>query len=262
MKHLESMDEVIECARAQLEPGAGDRTRIKRALVAQVMGLSAVGTSAVSKGAVATAAAGGLSTTPTIVGLVKVFASSVLVTAAGATAILATSEALDPAPSAAQVVMPSVAPPTARRTPSQPQATPEAPAPPALTASSVPAHRPTLAPAPQRQARGVSAPAAVDPLNAELGLLQRVRALTATGRASEARALLNELDQKHPGGVLVEERMALAALLSCQQRTGTRAAEVFLARYPSSLYVSRIRQACDSAPAPAAPFIDPSASGH
>ena len=67
MKHLESMDQVIECARAQLEPGARDRTRIKRALVAQVMGLGAVGTSAVSKGAVATAVAGGLSTTPTII---------------------------------------------------------------------------------------------------------------------------------------------------------------------------------------------------
>ena len=63
--------------------------------------------------------------------------------------------------------------------------------------------------------------------------------------------IVQELDERFPKGVLVEERSATRILSLCQLERvaeAKQAARDFLGRYPSSVYAERVRQSCAASP--------------
>jgi outer membrane protein assembly factor BamD (BamD/ComL family) len=84
-------------------------------------------------------------------------------------------------------------------------------------------------------------------LAAELAMLQRARRALNAGNGRLALGIVEELDERFPRGVLVEERSATRILSLCQLERvaeAQQAAHEFLARYPASVYVERVRQSC------------------
>ncbi|MDQ2647661.1 MAG: hypothetical protein M3020_27945, partial [Myxococcota bacterium] len=86
-------------------------------------------------------------------------------------------------------------------------------------------------------------------LSVELDALRRAQQLLHRGEARSALAVLGELERLVPAGVLGEERAATRALAACAAlgRAQARVAE-FVARYPSSVHVERVRAACEPGP--------------
>lgn len=78
-------------------------------------------------------------------------------------------------------------------------------------------------------------------------MLQRARRALNAENGRLALGIVEELDERFPNGVLVEERKATRILSLCQlERVGEaqRAAREFLERYPGSVYAERIRESC------------------
>ncbi len=81
----------------------------------------------------------------------------------------------------------------------------------------------------------------------ELAMLQRARRAIADENGRLALGIVQELDERLPNGLLMEEREATRILSLCQLQRGREArqrAAVFLARYASSVYAPRVRQSC------------------
>ncbi|HEX2657375.1 MAG TPA: hypothetical protein VHU40_03855 [Polyangia bacterium] len=87
---------------------------------------------------------------------------------------------------------------------------------------------------------------AADP-QVELRAVREARDELRAGRPASAYRRLNDFDRRSPGGMLTQERSALAAIALCQSRPGpdaqARAAE-FLRRAPDSPLAPRVRSAC------------------
>jgi outer membrane protein assembly factor BamD (BamD/ComL family) len=91
---------------------------------------------------------------------------------------------------------------------------------------------------------GKEAPAGLD---RELKLLAEARRAMRDGDTERALKLLEQHQNKHPGGALAEERAAARVLALCQsgKREDARSeAARFLALHPSSPMAARVRGAC------------------
>jgi hypothetical protein len=88
-------------------------------------------------------------------------------------------------------------------------------------------------------------------LAAELAMLQRARRALAAENGQLALGLVQELDERFPTGVLIEERIATRVLGLCALERVDEAREVardFLAHHPTSVYAERVRSSCVAAP--------------
>jgi hypothetical protein len=83
---------------------------------------------------------------------------------------------------------------------------------------------------------------------AELALIQ---AAQRSLRADDPQSALQNLRthrQRHPDGTMKEDRLALEVIALCaagRHDEGTRARTEFLRSWPQSIYIDRVRQACD-----------------
>ena len=95
----------------------------------------------------------------------------------------------------------------------------------------------------------VTRPALPDP-EPELRAVREARDDLREGRPASAYRRLEALDRQSRGGMLVQERSALAAIALCQSQPGpvaqARAAD-FLLRSPESPLATRVRAACEQA---------------
>ena len=85
----------------------------------------------------------------------------------------------------------------------------------------------------------------------ELAMLQRARRALAADNGRLALGIVQELDERFPKGVLVEERGATRVLALCKLERvseAREAARVFLARHPGSVYAERVRTSCVATP--------------
>jgi hypothetical protein len=100
--------------------------------------------------------------------------------------------------------------------------------------------------------RAAAAPAQPESsLAVELAMLQRARRALNAENGRLALGIVEELDERFPKGVLVEERSATRILSLCQLERAAeakQAARDFLERYPSSVYAERVRQSCAASP--------------
>ena len=90
----------------------------------------------------------------------------------------------------------------------------------------------------------------------ELAMLQRARRAIADENGRLALGIVQELDERLPSGLLMEERDATRILSLCQlqrSREARKRAAVFLARYAGSVYAPRVRQSCIAEREPLAP---------
>jgi hypothetical protein len=164
----------------------------------------------------------------------------------------------------AQLPVPAVSEPSSTRPESPTRTAPEvldeitAPAPESSAAPRAPLHeRKEQVVAPPKAEPAAVAPS--DALQHELRTLRRVERAQREQNPRFALALLDELERSVPGGKLLEERSAARAVAACGLESaasvaGARAAE-FSARYPRSVYLPRVREACavDAAEQIAAP---------
>jgi hypothetical protein len=84
-------------------------------------------------------------------------------------------------------------------------------------------------------------------LAAELAMLQRARRALAAENGALALGIVEELDERFPKGLLLEERTATRVLSLCKLErvdAARREALRFLERYPASVYAERVRQSC------------------
>lgn len=84
----------------------------------------------------------------------------------------------------------------------------------------------------------------------ELAMLQRARRALNADNGRLALGIVEELDERFPAGVLIEERSATRVLSLCQLERvaeAKQAAQAFLARYPASVYAERVRKSCAAA---------------
>jgi hypothetical protein len=84
----------------------------------------------------------------------------------------------------------------------------------------------------------------------ELAMLQRARRALNADNGRLALGIVEELDERFPQGVLIEERSATRVLSLCQlERVGEakEAAKAFLEHYPASVYAERVRKGCAAA---------------
>jgi hypothetical protein len=97
-------------------------------------------------------------------------------------------------------------------------------------------------------------------LNDEVETLRKVNRALREQRPRDALALLNALDQRLPGGRLMEERAASRTLAECDlcpAATARPLAAQFSKRYPGSVYEPRVTRGCGSLPAPRTDSPDP-----
>ncbi len=84
----------------------------------------------------------------------------------------------------------------------------------------------------------------------ELAMLQRARRALNADNGRLALGIVEELDERYPEGVLIEERRATRVLSLCQLERldeAKQAAEAFLERYSASVYAERVRKSCAAA---------------
>jgi hypothetical protein len=122
------------------------------------------------------------------------------------------------------------------------------PAPAAPSAAAPPAPAPSAAiKAGQAGApRPRAAPSSRHDSAAELALLERIDRALRSSDAALARALLGELEARHPKTRFAEERSAARIMADCLagDRGTPQAASRFLAAHPASVYASRLRALC------------------
>ena len=134
--------------------------------------------------------------------------------------------------------------------PSVPSAAPITPSPPVVT----PPSAPVVVPPPSASASGAiaekPAPRGAVPTQdpaAELRLISAMQLALRSDRAAQALALAEQHAQGFPRGALVQEREGVRAVARCRLApSAARGAlrESFLARYPSSPYAARVKDAC------------------
>lgn len=97
-----------------------------------------------------------------------------------------------------------------------------------------------------RRAGAARQPATDEGRLQELALLERIERALRSGDAPLARALLAELERRHPKTLLGEERHAARLMADCVAAApgADLAAEHFLQAHPSSVYASRLRALC------------------
>lgn len=98
----------------------------------------------------------------------------------------------------------------------------------------------------QRSATGVPVPEGSS-LAVELSMLQRARRALNAHNGRLALGIVQELDERFPKGVLIEERRATRVLSLCMlERTeeARRFAAEFEARHSGSVYAQRVRESC------------------
>ncbi len=84
-------------------------------------------------------------------------------------------------------------------------------------------------------------------LAVELAMLQRARRALNAQNGRLALGIVQELDERFPKGLLVEERSATRILSLCMLERAVEArrfAGQFLDRHPGSVYAQRVRQSC------------------
>lgn len=241
------MDELTPRARSLLqaassgdEPTVEDAHRVRHAVLLRV-GAVGVGTAAL---ATSSAQAKG------ILGTMAAKVGAALVVVVGGTATV-TYYAAQPEPKPAVA---AVAPRTAPEAVAP--AAPISEAPPALSVEDLPletedapkrAQRAaTRAPEPTPEPAVASAKPEQD-LQAEMQLIRAADAALRGGRTSEALALLGQHAERHPRGLLSQEREGLSLLARCQsggRAAAQAAAERYLARAPRSPLAPRLRSAC------------------
>jgi len=150
----------------------------------------------------------------------------------------------------AQTAPPTTAPPTtapavpAPPPPSRPTATPSEP--PAAVA--VPAAPPVQSPAkPRRVGAAATTATATDALQAEIDLIERVRAAVRANEYARALELVDPHRTGFPAGALVEERLAFHAICACKlgRADASERARGFAKSYPKSVQLAAVRAACD-----------------
>lgn len=252
-------ERMLELAREADEPSRADRSRVRALLVARCLLEPSLAAAAAHSGASAGVAASSKAALGSKALLSKALVAFGIGGAAGAATSVAVLAVTPESPPRAVPAISSAVPPnheTASRAPASMPA-------PTLPVPAAPPEReaPTAAALPT--ARGVSLPAAAGAipsassapmpapshLSVELDSLRRAQQLLHRGEARSALAVLGELERLVPAGVLGEERAATRALAACAAlgRAQARIAE-FVARYPSSVHVERVRAACEPGP--------------
>jgi hypothetical protein len=248
--------ELLERARRGLSPTPARAERVRQSLRAALAAGAAAGTGSASASARAAGDAPGVGA---LAGrwAGKLLVAGAIAASSGAVGYVAgrrvESRQVMPAAPAPAVEAPALAgltPP-----PGAPPAAPSA----AVEPASAPARPATRAPRRPPAERAAGAPAApiAASLEAEVRALRSVERALREGRPGLALALLRELDRAVPGGRLVEEREATAAIARCAAGDlpfGVDLAGEFAGRHPDSVYRERVEQACAAA-------TDPSGSG-
>jgi hypothetical protein len=92
-----------------------------------------------------------------------------------------------------------------------------------------------------------------EPLAAELQLIARARDALRTGDHALASRLASEHARRHATGVLVQERMAIAALSECRAGTGETLGAAFVQRWSESPFAGTVARDCSLNPIPEPP---------
>ena len=245
-------------------PGADDRARVKRALMATLASGAGLAATTVASN---TAAAGTLAgTTAAATGMslaMKVTAVAVVVAAIGGTALVATQPD-EVAPPAERVVgaAPFAEPEPIRPRVAPPRVTSDAPAPPDVAPATTrdeppmeeaaedgsPAAEPTSTPRARRVATTRREIAVADStLTEEIVMIRRAQRALQAGDAEAALRYLDDHASRFSGGVLAEEREAARVLALCRagQPERSRAlAQRFLRDRPASPLRARVLGAC------------------
>jgi len=137
----------------------------------------------------------------------------------------------------------------------------EAPVVPAPAPANEPAPPPIVEETPRKPARPRPAERAptnhepqIDPVLAELVLIQRIKDALDADEPAAALAAIDAHAREFARGSLAEEREALRVVALCQagpRERGEAAQQTFLRAYPRSAYRERVRAACPVAAAPA-----------
>lgn len=261
MKDFDDLQELSAAARTLLDetrslhdPSPGDRDRVKRAMLGAIAGgaglaatTAATGTAAAAGTTIATA--GGIS-----LGL-KIAAAVLLAGAVGGTTLLVANPSDEPATRAATHVAAARATPTGSTGAMVVEVAPEPeprresePAPvvaPQVETAATTSRRPRAAP--REPTPSVEPTAPPSSLAEELALLRRAQRAIAAGDPSMAVRHLDELAERFPDGVMVEEREAARVVALCEsgRREDARAtAQRFLRERPASPLRARVSGAC------------------
>jgi hypothetical protein len=247
--------ELLERARSGMTPSASHRARMRARLLGAVgaVGVAGAGTSVASA---ATASSMGTGLAATFGG--KVSALVLVAGVVGAVSFTLHRASSSPSPgrtsseppgaaSSHEASVPAPEPARVTATESGIEAPSDAEAPTDSSVADTPTGRSirTDDPAPRPRgafpSRAVQSPP-VDPVSDEIALLDRARRALRDGRAADALLRLGEHERAHPGGVLAEERDALAVQALCEAgETGraTLAERRFGETYPGSLHRPR-----------------------
>lgn len=255
---------LIEAARDQYGPAAGDKARVLAKIKA-----AAAAPAAPAASSTAAAATSGVAAKWVVLGVAALIAGGValqLSTGAKSSeapanfvandATTKLSETPGPAKFVAKQFVPqepaklgaepSIAGAPAKFVGDEPSAKKSALAPKKSTAQEEPAKFVTDEPAPAAETAEAKPAPENDPPN-ELLLLREARIALRDGRAEEALALAAKHEQTYPSSVLTEERLATQALAACtigQYAQADRAIAALIDRAPASEHLARIHRAC------------------
>lgn len=242
--------DLLASARAELDPSAEDKKRVRGALAAQIGLVASMSATSATAGAGATGATGtaiaAASGAGTLTKIAGVFAIVALTSGIGAGAYVATRP--EPAVLAPIPVETGAAPAASSAVAVPPTLTTTAPInpPPVETTS---AALPTKTPpkAASASAAATASPHAEGSLSAETHLVRDATSALQRGDGTAALASLDEHARRFPHGVLSEERDAQRVLALCNLgRTAearTRAAR-FTEQHPRSALAAKVRDSC------------------
>jgi len=237
---------LIAQARGADGPSAENRARVKRALVASLVGASATfgaGASVAATGLPAVAAGKSALTAGTVA--VWLGMGAALGTVASAPALIV--RMVEDEPQHATVALERRGParaPESQTTSVEPQPAALNPAAPSAPASDPGERRAEAAAASAPSAAPAPAPST---LASETRLLEAAQRELASGRAASALSLLDEHARRFPAGALSEERTAARVLSLCalgRHEAARQAANAFLAASPRSPLIPRLRGSC------------------
>jgi len=236
---------LIADARGADGPSPENRARVKRALVASMVGATATfgaGASVAATGLPAVAAGKSALTAGTVALWLGMGAG--LGTLASAPALVVQLVGGEPQRAAVVEQRAPTRAPESRTTSAEPRA-----AAPTEAAPSAPSdqHQRAEAPAPVAPSASVSPAPAPSTLASETRLLEAAQRELASGRAASALSLLDEHARRFPGGALSEERIAARVLSLCalgRHEAARQAANSFVAASPRSPLIPRLRGSC------------------
>jgi hypothetical protein len=247
---MSEFDDVIQAARAGLEPSSRDRDRVWSRLSVRA-GMVGATVALVTKASAGSSMLAG----QTVGALVKLFVTSLGVTLVAGSAVVGVTRFRPTAHERVTAPAPLATSGPARQVAAaSPGAATLAPAPSAAVPRSNGdgADRADRLPEAAARAAGDPSPPGRPEIARELALLRAVRQAASAGQHARAEHLLDELDRELPRGALLEERAALRAIAACEgaAASGRERARAFLRRYPASVYGQRVQQGCrDDAPA-------------